>query len=199
MPSPEGSSVRFRRVPASLRRAGIERFARRLRKEVAKGRAFDILITGDAELRRLNRDFRGQDYATDVLSFPTNPEPNRRPIRRGDAETRRKTRREADTRGIEGMGLAPSSRWRAEEAESASASTDGAFLGDIAISLGRARAQAREFGHTIEGEIQILMLHGVLHLCGHDHESDSGAMARAEKRWRASLGLPNGLIERVRP
>src|ERR1017187_10058016 len=52
--------------------------------------------------------------------------------------------------------------------------------------------------HTIEREIQILMLHGVLHLCGHDHESDSGAMARAEKRWRARLGLPNGLIERVR-
>jgi probable rRNA maturation factor len=73
------------------------------------------------------------------------------------------------------------------------------FLGDIAISLGRARAQAREFGHTIEQEVQILMLHGVLHLCGHDHESDSGAMARAEKRWRAKLGLPNGLIERVRP
>ncbi len=42
------------------------------------------------------------------------------------------------------------------------------------------------------------MLHGVLHLLGHDHETDSGAMARAEKRWRAKLGLPNGLIERVR-
>jgi probable rRNA maturation factor len=159
MPSPEGSSVRFRRVPASLRRAGIERFARRLQKDVAKGWAFDILITGDAELRRLNRDFRRQDYATDVLSFPavwqpTLPKP--RP-----------------------SGSAP-------------------FLGDIAISLGRARAQAREFGHSIEQEVQILMLHGVLHLFGHDHESDSGAMARAEKRWRASLGLPNGLIERVR-
>jgi probable rRNA maturation factor len=74
----------------------------------------------------------------------------------------------------------------------------GACLGDIAISLGRARAQAREFGHTIEQEVQILMLHGVLHLMGHDHETDSGAMARAEKRWRAKLGLPNGLIERVR-
>ena len=72
------------------------------------------------------------------------------------------------------------------------------FLGDIAISLRRARAQAREFGHTIEQEVQILMLHGVLHLVGHDHETDSGAMARAEKRWRAKLGLANGLIERVR-
>ena len=147
MSSPEGSSVTFRRVPASLRRVAIERFARTLQNEVVRSRPFDTLITGDAELRRLNRDFRGKDYATDVLSFPAGT---------------------------------------------------GAFLGDIAISLGRARAQAREFGHTIEREVQILMLHGVLHLMGHDHESDSGAMARAEKRWRAKLGLPNGLIERVR-
>ena len=161
MSSPEGSSVRFRRVPASLRRAGIERFARTLEKDVAKGRAFDILITGDAELRRLNREFRGMDYATDVLSFP--------------AETGKKSELRSD--GQAG-GLS--------------------HLGDIAISLGRARAQAREFGHSIEQEVQILMLHGVLHLCGHDHESDSGAMARAEKRWRTKLGLPNGLIERVR-
>jgi probable rRNA maturation factor len=42
------------------------------------------------------------------------------------------------------------------------------------------------------------MLHGVLHLLGMDHETDCGRMARAEKRWRAGLGLPNGLIERVR-
>lgn len=153
MPSPEGSSVTFRRVPASLRRAPIERFARTLQKEVVKSRPFATLITGDAELRRLNRDFRGQEHATDVLSFPTEPR----------------------------------------------TSGSDCFLGDIAISLGRARVQAREFGHTIEQEVQILMLHGVLHLCGHDHDSDSGAMARAEKRWRAKLGLPNGLIERVRP
>ena len=70
MSSPEGSSVTFRRVPASLRRAPIERFASTLQKEVAKSRSFDTLITGDAELRRLNRDFRGKDYPTDVLSFP---------------------------------------------------------------------------------------------------------------------------------
>ena len=76
MPSPEGSSVTFRRVPASLRRTPIERFARTLQKEVAKGRPFDALITGDTELRRLNRDFRGKDYATDVLSFPSEPLPS---------------------------------------------------------------------------------------------------------------------------
>ena len=148
MTSPEGSSVTFRRPPATLRQSSITNFARLLERDVAKGHAFDTLITGDAELRRLNANFRGKDYATDVLSFPS------------------------------GEG--------------------GAFLGDIAISLGRARAQAREFGHPIEHEVQILMLHGVLHLMGYDHESDAGAMARAEKRWRGKLGLPNGLIERVR-
>ena len=148
MTSPEGSSVTFRRPPATLRQRMITNFARVLERDVARGCAFDTLITGDAELRRLNFSFRGKDYATDVLSFP--------------------------------------------------AAKAGAFLGDIAISLGRARAQAREFGHPIEHEVQILMLHGLLHLIGYDHESDTGAMARVEKRWRGKLGLPNGLIERVR-
>ena len=72
-------------------------------------------------------------------------------------------------------------------------------LGDLAISLGRARAQARVFGHRTEDEVRILMLHGLLHLLGMDHETDNGRMARAEKRWRARLRLPNGLIERTRP
>jgi probable rRNA maturation factor len=72
------------------------------------------------------------------------------------------------------------------------------YLGDIAISLGRARAQARAWGHSIEDEIRILMLHGVLHLKGLDHDSDSGEMARTELRWRRKLGLASGLIERGR-
>ena len=71
-------------------------------------------------------------------------------------------------------------------------------LGEMAISFHRAAAQAAEYGMSVEQEIQILMLHGVLHLMGHDHETDGGRMARAEKKWRAALGLPCGLIERVR-
>ena len=145
MSSPEGSTVTFRRVPADLRPRAIQSFARKLQREVAKGRPFDCLVTGDAELRRLNRQYRGKDYATDILSFPA----------------------------AEG------------------------HLGDLAISSARARSQAREFGHTTEDEVRILMLHGLLHLLGHDHETDDGRMARAERRWRRELGLPNGLIERV--
>jgi probable rRNA maturation factor len=71
------------------------------------------------------------------------------------------------------------------------------YLGDLAISWQRAREQARVFGHAIETEIRILMLHGVLHLTGLDHETDSGNMLRVEKRWRRVFDLPAGLIERV--
>jgi probable rRNA maturation factor len=74
---------------------------------------------------------------------------------------------------------------------------DVGSLGDIAVSIQRARAQAREGRHPVEDEIRILMLHGVLHLLGMDHESDSGQMKRTEIRWRKKLGLPVGLIERV--
>jgi probable rRNA maturation factor len=71
-------------------------------------------------------------------------------------------------------------------------------LGELAISFDRAAAQASEFGHTVRDELRILMLHGVLHLAGMDHETDSGEMERAEIRWRKRFGLPLGLIERVR-
>ena len=75
---------------------------------------------------------------------------------------------------------------------------NGAYLGDLAISWQRASTQAAEFRHSVENELRILMLHGVLHLSGLDHETDRGQMSRAETRWRKTLGLPAGLIERVR-
>jgi probable rRNA maturation factor len=71
------------------------------------------------------------------------------------------------------------------------------LLGELAISLDRARAQAAEHGHSLDDELRILMLHGALHLAGFDHEHDHGEMARAESRWRKRLGLPNGLIQRT--
>lgn len=71
-------------------------------------------------------------------------------------------------------------------------------LGELAISIQRAREQARALGHSLEEEVGILMLHGVLHLAGMDHERDNGRMARAEALWRKKLGLPSGLIQRAR-
>ena len=138
--------VLFRRAPAELNRRALERFAQTLRGAVAHRRAFTCLITGDSHLRRLNREFLGKDYPTDVLSFPAPPS-------------------------------SPS-------------------LGDVAISAARARRQAAAFGHSLEEEIRILMLHGLLHLLGMDHETDRGQMQRAEARWRKRLALPQGLIER---
>ncbi len=136
----------FRRAPTPLKRARLHAFARRLRDQVAGGRNFCCLIADDRELCRLNSQFLGKKYATDVLSFPE--------------------REPAD------------------------------FLGELAISRQRAAAQARQHGHSLEKEIQILMLHGLLHLLGMDHERDRGRMARAETQWRQRLGLPAGLIER---
>ena len=77
------------------------------------------------------------------------------------------------------------------------ASADGE-LGELAISAERAAAQAAEFGHALIDEIRILMLHGVLHLTGMDHERDRGEMERAERKWRVQLGLPGSLIARSR-
>ena len=145
--------ITYRRKPATLDDKSLQSFAEALRDRVARGREFHCRITNDAELRGLNAQFLGKDYATDVLSFPS---------------------KIADDKIASGT-------------ES---------LGDIAVSIQRARAQAHEWRHSTDDEIRILMLHGVLHLMGMDHESDSGRMKRAEIRWRRKLGLPVGLIER---
>jgi probable rRNA maturation factor len=140
--------VLFRRAPAELNRPRLERFARLLREQVARGAAFHCLITDDRELRRLNRTFLGKDYATDVLSFPE--------------------------------------------------ALPGARIGELAISGQRAGHQAAAYGHSTNDEICVLMLHGLLHLMGMDHETDRGKMARAEARWRSRFNLPSTVIARVR-
>jgi len=141
------SVLLFQHPSRRVRRKELRAFWLELVGQIAKQRAASCLITTDAELRRMNREFLHKDYATDVLSFPV-----------GD---------------------------------------DSELVGEIAISLDRASAQAAELGHDVEQELRILMLHGLLHLTGLDHEQDSGEMARAEARWRKKFGLPVGLIERA--
>lgn len=68
--------------------------------------------------------------------------------------------------------------------------------GDLAISADIAQSNARELGHSTEDEVRILILHGLLHLAGYDHETDAGQMARKESRLRNALGLPSTLIQR---
>jgi len=71
-------------------------------------------------------------------------------------------------------------------------------LGEVVIARGVARRQARLAGHSVQVELRVLALHGLLHLLGYDHEHDDGRMARVERRLRRKGGLREGLIERSR-
>jgi probable rRNA maturation factor len=133
---------------ARPRRRELARFLRQAVAAAGLHGDVSVLLTGDEAIRALNRKYRRQDKATDVLSFPA-------------AET--------------AEGLA----------------------GDLAISIETALRQATERGHTLEMEIRVLLLHGLLHLAGYDHETDDGAMQRKERRLRRELGLTAGLIERA--
>lgn len=71
------------------------------------------------------------------------------------------------------------------------------FAGDIAVSLELAARNAKQLGHSYADEVRILVLHGILHLAGYDHEGDNGEMAARESELRRRLGLPEALIERA--
>ena len=103
-----------------------------------------IGFVSDRKMRGLNKQFRGKNSSTDVLSFP----------------------------------------FEADEFE-----TDNENLGDIIISLEQASRQAEENNLDLETEIKQLILHGVLHLCGYDHETDAGEMNAKELKLRAKLGI----------
>ena len=104
-----------------------------------------IVFVSNATIKKLNRQFRGKNFVTDVLSFPARPE---------SFET---------------------------EVE--------ANLGEVVISIDRAAAQAKEIRSTETNEIEQLILHGLLHLCGYDHETDNGEMNRLERKLRRKLGI----------
>ena len=132
-----------------LSKSGLGRFLRSARAAAELEGEVEVLLADDRTLRRLNREFRGKNQATDVLSFPASPE----------------------------MGEV--------------------HAGDLAISLDTAARQAAEHGHSLRDELRILLLHGVLHLSGMDHEADAGEMAARESELRRKLRLPLGLIARV--
>lgn len=138
--------------PSALIRA-LTRFLSRAQAASGMKGSVDVLLSTDAELRRLNRSFRGKDKATDVLSFPSEPIP----------------------------GL-PAEHQRG---------------GDLAVSLETAARQAREHGHSLSTELRILLLHGLLHLHGLDHETDTGEMAARETALRGRFRLPSTLIART--
>ena len=77
-------------------------------------------------------------------------------------------------------------------------SDERGYLGDVVIAAGVARRQAKQAGHSLQHELRVLALHGLLHLLGYDHEHDAGRMARVEARLRRRGGLRESLIERHR-
>ena len=105
-----------------------------------------IAFVRDAKMRELNRDYRGKDYPTDVLSFGAHGE----------------------AKGAGGLAGEP-------------------YLGDVVISTDTAARQARAANLAFGREVEELVIHGVLHLCGYDHETDGGEMNRLEKRLRRRL------------
>lgn len=117
-------------------------------QSVAEGAALTILLTDDDHLHQLNRQYLGEDHATDVLSFPS-----------GEAMP-----------GSEGLLE---------------------YLGDIAISVPFAQRQADAKGHVVAAEIQLLSVHGVLHLLGYDHlePEDKETMWSAQAAILQQLGL----------
>lgn len=80
-------------------------------------------------------------------------------------------------------------RWPASEGGPYKRMKEGEFLGDIAIAPATARRYARKHGRTLPGELRVLILHGVLHLMGYDHETDRGEMDRVERKLRKRFGL----------
>jgi len=129
-------------------KSALSRFLTRARTLIKLPGTVEVLLTNDAEIKRLNKTFRKKNKPTDILSFPAPPE-------------------------------LPE------------------LSGDLAISLDTAARQAAEHGHTLAVEIKILLLHGLLHLAGEDHETDHGQMAAREATLRRQLKLPLSLIERA--
>jgi probable rRNA maturation factor len=104
-----------------------------------------IVFVSDGAIKNLNRQFRGKNYATDVLSFPSKAE-----AFAVDSQTQ---------------------------------------LGEVVISVQRAAVQARGNGLSFSNEVKQLILHGLLHLSGYDHETDKGEMNRLELKLRKKLGI----------
>lgn len=112
--------------------------------EETQNKSAAIAFVSDRKMRELNKQFRGKNATTDVLSFPF----------------------EADE-----FDLGENN------------------LGDIIISLEQAERQAAENDLALETEIKQLILHGILHLCGYDHETDTGKMNRLELLYRDKLAV----------
>ena len=155
-----GFAVLNRQREVRIALPGLRKFLGRVREELGLAETEAVIcLVTDAEMARMNEKYRRKRGPTDVLSFP------------------------AETQSMRRSGGA---RLRAGKR----AARPGAkYLGDIAISAATARRNAKEHRRGFPVELRILMLHGVLHLLGYDHETDGGEMQRLEMKWRRRFGL----------
>jgi probable rRNA maturation factor len=170
-----------RRVRVSM--VGLEKFLAAARKRLRLApRSLTVALVTDAQIARWNRAYRGKNGPTDVLSFPADgPVPHSTVSSSRVNRSRSKSVRDHDRKV---------SRLEAHSSTSFTSSTSSnPYLGDIAIAPAVARRNAIRLGRAFDHEMRILILHGVLHLMGYDHESDSGEMDRRENRLRRELGL----------
>ena len=140
-----------------------------------------VCLVSDSAIARFNRAFRGKRGPTDVLSFPADG--NGAAPRTQTKNTTQRTRRNGNHR------VPRSSRSSTFSPSSISSTSFPSYLGDIAISPETARRNARRFARPLSLELRILILHGILHLMGYDHETDNGAMERLERRLHLRLGV----------
>ena len=149
----------------------LEAFLKRVQRELGvKNSEVTVCFVGDREIARMNKRFRKKKGPTDVLSFPQensfSPLATRHPPLR-----------------------APKIKSRAKLGKWLSRESGPAYLGDIAIAPETARRYAKKNGRSLDGELRVLILHGVLHLLGYDHETDRGQMDRIEQKLRRTFGL----------
>jgi len=150
---------RQRSVRVSVRE--LDKFLERaIRRLRLPAGALIVCLVDNAQMARWNRSYRGKKGPTDVLSFPTN--------------------------GMQRNGPGIATRHLPKPVPAARSDS---YLGDIAIAPAVARRNARRFGRTFSEEMRVLILHGILHLMGYDHESDDGQMDRREQRLRRQCGL----------
>lgn len=149
----------------------IEQVVRQILQNEGESGAWElgIRLTDDGELQRLNMQFRGLDAPTDVLSFGN------------DADD--------DSDFVEPDGV-----YEDDEFADPEAAEGATYLGDLAISTDRVRAQAAEYGHSSRRELCYLVAHGTLHLLGYDHETEAEreTMRVKEEAALAALGITRG-------
>ena len=150
-----------------------------------------VSLVTNAQMARWNRGFRGKKGATDVLSFPMNG----RGSKGGTESKGRKGKIASLSYRLRMMGGRKRLDGGAQERRlrngfsSTSFASSASYLGDIAIAPVVARENARRLGRTLNDELRVLILHGILHLVGYDHETDNGEMERRELRLRRTLGI----------